>query len=173
MQPTPSDHLSDADIALQGFSRETDIRLDTDGRFWNGTQPIAHEKIVDAFSRWIERTDEQRYVLRNAIHYVYLDVVGAPLHALHLDVNDEGITLLLQGGVQEALRPESLREGPDGTLYASGRDGSWPIRLHPAAVLALQSLLVEDEDGGVALALGDTRYRIPKVDSPLDGQSQT
>ena len=167
MQPTPSDHLSDADIALRGFSRETDIRLDAEGRFWSGSQPIAHPNVVAAFSRWIERTDEQRYVLRNAIHYVYLDVQGAPLHALNVEVEGEGVTLLLQGGVSEPLRAESLREGPDGVLYASGRDGTWPIRLHPSAVLALQPLLTEGDDGDVALALGGERYRIPSVASPL------
>ena len=167
MEPTKSDHLSDADLALRGLSRETDIVLDAEGRFWSGPQPISHPNVVEAFSRWIDRTDAGRYVLRNAIHYVYLDVHDAPLHARAVEIDEDGATLLLQGGVRERLRPETLRQGPEGTIYASGRDGTWPIRLHPAAVLGLEPLLRE-EGGEVALAIAGARFPIPTVSAPLD-----
>ena len=81
MEPTRSDHVSDADLAALGLSRETDIVLDAEGTFLAGGVPVAHPRVAEAFAAWIERTDAGRYVLRNDLHYVYLTVEGAPLHA--------------------------------------------------------------------------------------------
>lgn len=162
MKPTRTDELSDADLALKGLSRDTEIVLTADGRFFDGAQPIEHPRIVEAFSRWIDRTADGRYVLRNDLHYVYLRVEGAPLHARSVELVGDpptGVTLVLQGGEREVLRPETLREGPDGALYASARDGTWPVRLHPAAVLALEPLLEADGDH-VSLRLGARRFPI-------------
>jgi hypothetical protein len=162
VEPTRTDHVTEAELVLEGLSRETDIVLSADGRFSAGGEPVAHPGVVEAFSRWIDRADDGRYVLRNDLHYVYVTVEGAPLHARGLELSGEPpaeATLLLQGGVRERLRPETLREGPDGVLYADGRDGTWPVRLHPAAVLALEPVL-EPVDGGVVVRLGDERHPI-------------
>ena len=166
VKPTKSDHLSDAQLALRGLSRETDIVLDAGGRFFAGGVEFTHPRTVAAFSRWIERTEDDRYVLRNDIHYVYLEVQGAPLHARGLDVEGDVAFLLLQGDEREPLDPATLCEGPDGTLYARVRDGSWPVRLHPAAALALAPLLSESEEGAV-FTLGDARHVVSRVDDPL------
>jgi hypothetical protein len=162
VEPTRTDHVSEAELALKGLSRETDIVLSADGHFSAGGARIAHPRVASAFSRWIDRTDDGRYVLRNALHYVYLKVQGAPLHALNLELSGDPpdqATLVLQGGERERLRPETLRQGSDGSLYADARDGTWPVRLHPAAVLALEPVLEADGDG-VALRLGDRRYPV-------------
>ncbi|HBP23081.1 MAG TPA: hypothetical protein DEA08_35580 [Planctomycetes bacterium] len=160
MKPTRSDHVSDADLARMGLSRETDLILTRDGRFFSGPQPIEHPGIAAAFARWVERTPEGRYVLRNDLHYVYVTVEDAPLHARGARVRGEEVILELQGGVEEVLRPETLRRGEGGALYAAGRDGSWEIRLAPAAVLALEPLLEEDERGEPVLVLGGERHPI-------------
>lgn len=170
MKPTRSDHLSDAELALKGMSRETDIVLDAQGRFFAGGQPVVHPKIVAAFSRWIDRTPAGRYVLRNDLHYVYIDVKGAPLHARAVDLDDATqppqVVLLLQGGEREPLDPTTLVEGPAGDLYARVRDGSWPVRLHPAAVLALEPWLLES-NGEPSLEIGKRVYPIRRVADPL------
>lgn len=166
MKPTKSDHLSDADLALRGLSRETDLVLDAAGGWRTADHDLTHPGVVEAFSRWIERDAAGRYVLRNDLHYVYVTVAGAPLHARALEVEPGALWLRLQGGERERLRPESLRTGPDGALYADGRDGTWPIRLDAQVALALEPYLRED-DGGVALELDGVRHPIPEVDDPL------
>ena len=163
MKPTRSDSFSDAQLALRGLSRETDIVLDAQGRFFAGGVELTHPGTVAAFSRWIERTEGGRYVLRNDIHYVYLEVQGAPLHAVGLDLDGDEAFLLLQGGEREPLDPATLGEGPDGTLYAKARDGSWPVRLGPAAALALAPLLSESEDGAL-VTLGDAQHVLAPID---------
>ncbi|MBL4846490.1 MAG: hypothetical protein JKY65_13265 [Planctomycetes bacterium] len=172
MRPTKSDHVSDADLARLGLSRETDLVLDPEGNFFSGDQPVAHAGIAAGFARWIERTDAGRYVLRNDLHYVYLDVQGAPLHARGARIGTEGAILELSGGDEEPLRPETLRRDSAGVLYASGRDGSWPIRLRPRAVLELESLLSEDSAGEPVFVVGGVEHSIRLVEDPLDGSQE-
>lgn len=167
MRPTKTDHVSDADLERFGLSRETNLVLDAEGNFFAGSESIAHAGIAAGFARWIERSDAGRYVLRNDLHYVYLDVQGAPLHARSARVSPEGVVLELTGGDEEALRPETLRRDSAGVLYASGRDGTWPIRLAPRVVLELEALFEADEAGEVRFVQAGTGYPIPEVADPL------
>lgn len=167
MEPTRSDDLSDEALAKLGLSRETDIVLDETGRFFSGGALVAHPGVAAAFARWIERDPSGRYVLRNDLHYVYLRVEGAPLFVTRLELAPDAATLVLQGGEREPLRPETLREGPDGVLYVSARDGTWPARLLPRAALSLAPALREARDGAVELELAGRRYPIPVVDDPV------
>lgn len=166
MKPTPSDDLSDEELARRGLSRETDIALDAQGRFLVARIPFEHERLSETFAGWLDRLPDGRYVLRNDLHYVYVAVEGAPLHARRAEVEGDRVTLLLHAGERAPLRPETLREGPDGTLYADARDGTWPVRLAPEAALDLAPLLVE-RDGRAALSLGGREWPIPRVDDPL------
>lgn len=159
MEPTRTDALTDAELAARGLSRETDITLDAQGRFHVAGIPFEHERLQETFTRWLDRLPDGRYVLRNDLHHVYVKVEGAPLHARRAEVGLDGVTLLLHAGERAPLRPETLHAGPDGALYALARDGTWPVRLSPEAVLDLAPLLVEHE-GRTALRLGDRVFPI-------------
>lgn len=165
MKATRTDSLSDADLAARGLSRETDIVLDAQGTFRAGGVPLEHARLAETFADWLERAPDGRYVLRNDLHYVYVTVEGAPLHARRAEAGPDGVTLCLQAGERAPLRPETLREGPDGALYADVRDGTWTARLSPEAALDLAPLLVEHE-GDAALRLGDRVHPIRRVDAP-------
>lgn len=166
MEPTPTDDLSEADLAARGLSRETDIVLDARGRFLVAGVPFEHEGLAETFAGWLDRAADGRYALRNDLHWVYLTVEGAPLHARRAEVAGDEVTLVLHAGERAPLRPETLRAGPDGALYADVRDGTWTARLSPEAALDLAPLLVEHE-GGVALRLGGRAHPIAQVDDPL------
>ncbi|MCO5170546.1 MAG: DUF1285 domain-containing protein [Planctomycetes bacterium] len=166
MRPTPTDHLTEAELAARGLSRETDIVLDRDGRFLVAGVPFEHERLAEVFAGWLDRGPDGRYVLRNDLHWVYLTVEGAPLHARRAELEGDEVTLVLHGGERAPLRPETLREGPDGALHADVRDGTWVARLAPAAALDLAPLLVEHE-GGAAIVVGGRAHPIPQVDDPL------
>lgn len=166
MKATPSDALSDADLAARGLSRDTDIVLDAQGTFRVAGIPFEHAKLAETFADWLDRGPDGRYVLRNDLHYVHVTVEGAPLHARRAEVDPGGVTLCLQAGERAPLRPETLREGPDGALYADVRDGTWTARLAPEAALDLAPLLVEHE-GKAALRVGDRVHPIRRVDDPL------
>lgn len=168
MEPTRSDHVSDEALAKLGLSRETDLVLDREGRFFAGQQPVEHPGVAAAFARWIERTDAGRYALRNDLHYVYLRVEGAPLHArrAHLAPDPPARVLLeLSGGEQVVLRPETLWRDESETFYALGRDGTWAIRIAPSALLDLAEFLGGDEERPT-LVLGGLETPIPVGPAP-------
>lgn len=158
--------LDDATLARMGLSRETDIALDAEGNWSTGGAPIVHPGVKEALSRWLIRAPDGRYALENPIHWVYVRVDGAPLHAREVLAKEERPVLVLQSGEEEPLRAETLREGPDGALYASGRDGTWPVRLSAQAALDLAPWLVE-RDGRAALSVGGTVHAIPVAGDPL------
>ncbi len=170
MKPTRSDHLTEAALALRGLSRETSLVLNPDGVFLLGSQPIAHPGVAEAFACWIERSEEGRYVLRNDLHYVYVEVQGAPLHVSSLEVVEapEGpaIKLRLRGGERWPLRPETVRLGPAGFLYADVRDGTWPARFLPRAMLELAPW-IEESQAGPVLRLGAAAMPIKHASHPL------
>jgi hypothetical protein len=166
MKPTPSDAMTEEQLARLGLSRDTDIRLDPRGVFHKGAVPFEHEGLAEAFAGWLDRDDGGRYVLRNDLHYVHVTVEGAPLHARRAVIDEGGVTLELKGGERAPLVPATLREGPDGALYADARDGTWVVRLAPEAALDLAPLLVDDPRG-VALAIGGQVHPVPRVDDPL------
>jgi hypothetical protein len=159
----PSDDLDDAALAALGLSRDTDITLTADGRFLVAGVPFQHEGLARTFAGWIDRGPDGRYVLRNSLHWVRLDVQGAPLHARRALVTEDArgdaqrATLLLTSGDEVPLRPETLVEGPDGALFARARDGTWPVRLSPEAALDLAPWIVD----GPALRMGGREWPIP------------
>lgn len=166
MEPTRSDHIGAAELAKLGLSRETELRLDPAGRFFNGAQPIEHPGVCAAFARWVARTDSGRYALRNELHYVYLTVEGAPLHAARVEGQPPARPqLLLTGGAREPLRVETLWRDREGVLYVAGRDGSWTVRLSAQAALDLGPWLAE-RDGEVVCEVDGAAWPIPEGERP-------
>lgn len=173
MKPGELDPQDDRELlARLGLSRETDIVLDAEGQFWAGGARLSHPGVSAAFARWLTRAPDGRWALENPIHWVYLRVLGAPLHALGVraDAQEEQgrPLLLLAGGEEEPLRPPTLREGPDGVLYAGAlRQGEvWAVRLSPRAALDLAPWLSEVE-GRPALVVAGEAWPIPRVADPL------
>jgi hypothetical protein len=160
------------EILPPGRSRETRIRRDASGRWWNGEDAITHPLLVRAFDSWIERTEEGRYVLSNDINWAYITVEGAPIdvRACRLEREGEAIVrcvLVLSDGREEPLVVETLREArEDGALYCTVRDGTMPARFDVHAAMQLGDALVESVDGP-AVAIGGDRFVPPRVAAPL------
>jgi hypothetical protein len=156
---------------LEGRSRETRLRRDASGRWWDGDDPIAHPLLVQAFDAWIERAEDGRFCLKNDINWAYVTIEGAPIdvRTIELPAKTDGaaaISLHHSDGRTETLDPSTLREGPDGALYCEVRGGTMPARLSPHAAVQLDPLIDEDEHG-TYIQLGTTRIRPPRTDEPL------
>lgn len=156
---------------MTGLSRETDIVLDPEGQWWSGGARLTHPGVTEAFAGWLRRAPDGRWALENRLHWMYVRVEGAPLHARGVEDQGGRPVLLLAGGEREPLRPGTLREGPDGALYAWARDGTWAVRLDPRAALDLAPWLAEGE-GGPALRVAGQLHPIPRVSDPLGQQSE-
>jgi hypothetical protein len=156
----------EAAAAPMGWTRETRIRRDPSGRWFDGDTPIDHPSVARAFDRWIERAEDGRYRLRNEVNWAYVQIEGAPIFVRALSVGPTSVSLQLSDGRQEALDPTTLRQGPDGVLYCTVRSGTLPARFDAHAAVQLAPAVDEDEHG-LYVALTGLRHRVPVVDDPL------
>jgi uncharacterized protein len=153
---------------LQGRTRETKIRRDARGRWFDGDVPMTHPLLTRAFDAWLERAEDGRFCLKNDINWAYVEIEGAPVfvRSLALEGAGERVWLELSDGRREALAPDSLREGPDGALHCQVREGALAARFDPHAAMQLEPLVAEDAQGAY-LALGSSKVRPPVVPDPL------
>lgn len=150
-----------------GRTRETRIRRDAQGRWFNGDDPITHPNLVRAFDSWIDLAPDGRFCLSNDINWAYITLEGAPLFVRSITLTEGGVTLSLSDGRQEPLDPSTLRQGRGGTLYCQAREGKMAAQFEREAMQKLESVLGEDADG-VYLGLDGSRVRPPVLEDPLE-----
>jgi hypothetical protein len=151
---------------LSGFSRETTIRRDAQGRWFHDGQPLEHPSLTRAFDRWVERAEDGRYCLKNDINWAYITLEGPPFFVRSLQISPGGQVLLaLSNDRSEPLRAESLRMGEDGAIYCDVGDGL-PARFDRHAAVQLEPLIGEDERG-VFVEVAGRLVRPKVVDDPL------
>ena len=110
--------------APPGFSRETRIRRDRRGQWFEGNEPVTNPAIASAFDRWIDLAPDGRYCLRNSVNWAYVEIEGAPIFVRSLDVQEDGIELHLSDGRSERLDPSTLSADSEGLLHCLVRDRS-------------------------------------------------
>lgn len=151
---------------LAGRTRETSIRRDARGHWFDGDTPITHPLLTRAFDAWIERAEDGRYCLRNDINWAYVAIEGPPIFVRRVDVAAGRVTLHLSDGRDEPLSPSSLRQDAEGALYCQVRGGTLPARFDSHAAVQLSEVIGEGERGAF-LDLEGGRVHPPIVDDPL------
>ncbi|MCS6858531.1 MAG: DUF1285 domain-containing protein [Sandaracinaceae bacterium] len=151
------------------FKSEIDLRRDAQGRWWCEGEEITHRGICAAFDAWLDRDEDGRYFLKNAISRVYVQIEGPPLFARGVEVREGAMWAMLSDGTKEQVNLASLRQGEDGRLYFDAREGRMSCVFTDEAMAALSDWLGEDEEG-VFLKIGETKARWPVLKDPLDGQ---
>lgn len=151
---------------LEGRTRETKIRRDARGRWWNDGDPITHPRLAQAFDAWIDRAEDGRYCLKNDIHWAYVAIEGAPIFVRSLQIGDDGVWMRLSDGRNEQLDPTTLREDGEGALFCQVRGGALAARFDSHAAMQLAPLLGEDE-AGTYLALAGRRLRPPVLEDAI------
>lgn len=154
-----------------GLTRETTIRRDRDGRWFHEGVEVTHPAIARAFDQWVDRAEDGRYCLKNAIHWAYVTIEGAPILVQRIELFPDHVELVLSDGRRERLRPETLRQSRDGALHCDAREGTMPAGFTRGAQLALEPLIGEDESG-VYLEIGGARFRPPVVADPLSAPAR-
>lgn len=151
---------------LQGRTRETQIRRDARGRWFNGEDRIEHPKLIRSFDSWIDRAEDGRFCLSNSINWAYVDVEGPAYFVRDVTASEDGIVLRLSGDLEEALVATSLAQGPEGALWCTVRDGRCPARFDNHAVSKMSDFIGEDADGVYVRVAGE-QVRPPDVADPL------
>jgi len=151
---------------VQGRSRETDIRRDARGRWFNGDDRIDHPNLARSFDSWVDRAEDGRFCLSNAINWAYVEIDGPAYFVKDIEATADGIGLLLSGDLRELLEPASLRQGPEGALWCAVREGRCPARFDNHAVSKMSEWISEDEEG-IYVLVGGQKVRPPEIDDPL------
>ena len=151
---------------LKGRTRETAIRRDARGRWFNGEDPITHPLLVRSFDGWIDLAEDGRYCLSNDINWAYIEVEGPPYLVRTVRVDAAGATLALSGDLEERLATDTLMTDADGALWCRVRGGRVPARFDNHAAAQLAEHAAEDSDG-VHFVLGGAQHRPESVADPL------
>ena len=151
---------------LQGRTRETAIRRDAKGRWFNGEDRIEHPKLTVAFDGWVDRAEDGRFCLSNSINWAYVEVQGPAYFVKDVVTGDDGVLLRLSGGLEEPLDPASLRQGPEGALWCAVREGRCPARFDNHALSKMSDLVREDGEG-IYVQIGSEKVRPPTEMDPL------
>jgi len=147
----------------EGKSRETAIRRDAGGRWWNADVAITHPNVSAAFDGWIRLAEDGRLCLANDINWAYVTIEGAPYTVRHVVFGEE-IRVELSGGLVEPLDPSTLRLDEAGHLYCDVLEGTLAATFSGAAMNELADAL---EDDGRALVLLGRRWPLNSSSDPL------
>jgi hypothetical protein len=104
--------------APEGRSRESKIRLDGDGKFFDNGGYVEHAKLQQALHTWIgKHPDDGRYILTNGYDWTYFTVDDVPFFVRAIREQDGDAILVLSDETEEPLDPRTVTMGPDGGLY--------------------------------------------------------
>ena len=144
-------------VVPPGFSRETRIRRDRFGQWFDGQEPVTNGAIAAAFDRWIDLAPDGRYCLRNAINWAYVEIEGAPIFVRSVDLTDR-VELRLSDGQSEQLDPTTLFIDDEGLLHCQVREGTMKAAFTNQALMQLEPIAGEDADG-MFVAIGGAKFR--------------
>lgn len=148
---------------LQGRTRETRIRRDRRGRWWNGDDPIDHPNLRTSFDGWIDVAEDGRPCLSNDINWAYFTLEGPAYFVRSVRVDGDRVFLSLSGDREEELDPSTLRQTGAGTLHCRVREGRCVAVFDSHAASQLAEHLGEDEEG-VYVDVGGRRVHPPVED---------
>ena len=151
--------MNEAELAARGFSRETKIRRDKNGRWFEDGILVEHSGMQKAFDSWVARAPDGRLCLKNSIHWVYVEIEGPPVFVRSLRMGEACVYLRLSSGREETLNAESLYLTENGEMYCLVHDQTLEARFDSAPLATLSDLL-EQSDEGFVLRLGDNVYSL-------------
>jgi hypothetical protein len=104
--------------APEGRSRESKIRLDGEGKFFDNGGYVEHAKLQQALHTWIGRhPDDGRYILTNGYDWTYFAVDDVPFFVRAIREVDSDAMLVLSDETVEPLDPKTVTTGERGELY--------------------------------------------------------
>lgn len=143
--------------------RLPELRIDADGEWFDGGQPITHPGIL-ANLRGNLRRDAQGHYIQTRVR-IPVAVDDAPFVVVRIERRGDTLHAFLNDGTDEPVSPETLRVGAGDVPYCAVKQGAFEARLARAAAYQLLSLADYDAaTGRGALRVGDKSY-------PLTGAS--
>lgn len=150
-----------------GTSRESNIVLDREGRFFHEGDRVSHPSLSHALHTWIARhPDDGRYILTNGYDWCYFRVEDTPfvVRGVHFSEEcDAPVTseLVLSDDTREPFDPGQLSITDEGVVYARVKGGAFEARFTQGALAELASHMRE-VGGSVELMHRGVRHAIAR-----------
>ena len=114
--------MSEIDAETLERFRTIGLRLDRNGRFFQGDEPVTHARLHQALLRWLDKREDGRDIIRlDDKRYAYVDVEDAHLRAVTAEWRDGTCFITWDDGTVEPLDVSHLTVAPDGALYTVAR----------------------------------------------------
>ncbi|MBI4508849.1 MAG: DUF1285 domain-containing protein [Deltaproteobacteria bacterium] len=121
-----------------GFSPESTIRIDREGRFWHDGQPVTHPGLARALASWVDIDESTgRFILRNTVNWCCVQVDDAPLVVVSCRPTESGFHGSLTDGSVEPVDLGTLWLGEGDVPYCLVREGRIPARFSQQAAFSL------------------------------------
>src|SRR5262249_54219889 len=137
------------------------ITLDAEGRWWHEGDPIDNPRIVELFTRSIERTPGGTFVLHVGPFVYPIEVKDTPylVRRVALLPAEGAARIALSDGSEEPSDLASLRYVPGRGFSCRVKGGTFEARFSRPAYYALADCVQEDAAGEL-LVLGKTQIRL-------------
>jgi hypothetical protein len=144
-----------------GRSRESTIRLDSEGRFFHDEERVEHAGLEAAMHTWIARhPDDGRFILDNGYDWTYFTVDDVPFFVRAVRALPDRVVLRLSDGTEEAWNPRETRYEARGLgdrvvtrVKRDARGGPFEARFDRHAMTALGDVL-EERNGKLVAKIG-------------------
>jgi hypothetical protein len=159
--------------APEGRSRESTIRLDSDGYFWHEGARVEHPKLAAAMHTWIARhPDDGRFILTNGYDWTYFTVEDVPYFVRSVRIEPDHVDLVLSDDTVEAWRPADSWIGKNDAVYTHVKNDAFEARFSRHAQTSL-AVVLEEKDGQVWVVLGQTRTPLQTTHLAREGADAT
>jgi hypothetical protein len=138
------------------------LRIDREGVWHHEDAEVTHAGILASLWEGLQRDAEGHHLSIGPVR-VPVEVEDVPFIVVRAEPEGDGLTLTLNDGSREPLRPETLRLGAGEAPYCTVKDGRFEARLSRAAAYQLLAHMSEDTASGrTILTLGGERWEVPR-----------
>ena len=153
--------------------REYTYVIDEDGLIWQDGEQYDAPEIYEQFYRNMTRGSDGRLFTMCFGEKCWIVPKQTPfiVDGIRIAKNGNGeavgVTIVLNGGIEEPLATDTLTVGEGNALYTTVKDGEFPARFSRKAYYEL-ARFVEKDGEGFALVLGGRRHPIGNSDAGED-----
>jgi hypothetical protein len=162
MEPSQNDDSPDVFDATPYLK----LVIDKNGRWLQNGTEIIHPQVYRQFCAMLEHSPDGGYQVRMGREICRVEVEDAPFVVQRVeDLDDAGLSILLNDGTHERFDPERFWIGADNIPYCTVKQGRFHARFsRPAYYQIAQHVEQGEKESELFLVLGNRRIRIKGSD---------
>jgi hypothetical protein len=141
-----------------------EVRLDERGKWTHEGLDFENQRIIDLFSRSVDRTAGGTWVLEVGRFTYPITVEDVGFFVERVDHSTSPPTLKLSDKTQERLDPSTLKYEPGGRLYCTVKDGEFRARFKRTAYFQMAELMEQTDEGRIVVRMDGGTYDLGSIE---------